>query len=176
MIPRSLLLAAPLFAALLSCAKKDEAPADTAAIAIAAVVDSPAASAGMSSATGTVLDPNSATKEQLSAVAGMTPAAADALIAARPFNDMLAVEKVLVAQLPDSAARKGVYVHVFKPIDLNKATAAEILMVPGVGKKMKHEFEEYRPYPNIDKFRREIGKYVDKDEVARMEKYVVVMP
>ena len=176
MTPRSLLIAAPLFVALIACAKKDEMPADTAVTATTAVVDSPAASGAMASAPGAVLDPNSATKEQLSAVAGMTPAAADALIAARPLKDMLAVEKVLMTQIPDSAARKGVYVHVFKPIDLNKATAAEILMVPGVGNKMKREFEEYRPYPNIETFRRQIGKYVDKDEVARMEKYVVVVP
>ena len=174
MVQRSLLF--PLLVLLVACEKKDEKTADTAATATTAIVDSPAASSATASAPGAVLDPNSATKEQLSAVAGMTPAAADALIAARPFKDMLAVEKVLVAQVPDSTARKGIYVHVFKPINLNTATAPEILMVPGVGKKMKHEFEEYRPYPNIDRFRREIGKYVDKDEVARLEKYVSVAP
>ena len=58
------------------------------------------------------------------------------------------------------------------PIDLNKASDAEILLIPGVGPRMRHEFEEYRPYTSIEQFRREIGKYVDKDEVARLERYV----
>jgi hypothetical protein len=39
---------------------------------------------------------------------------------------------------------------------------------------MVHEFEEYQPYENIEEFRREIGKYVDADEVARLESYVTL--
>ena len=37
-----------------------------------------------------------------------------------------------------------------------------------------HEFEEYRSYRAMAQFRREIGKYVDDDEVARLEQYVFV--
>ncbi len=40
--------------------------------------------------------------------------------------------------------------------------------------KMVHEFEEYRPYSSMEQFRREIGKYVDDDEVARLESYVTL--
>jgi len=39
---------------------------------------------------------------------------------------------------------------------------------------MLREFKEYRPYSDIERFRREIGKYVDKTEVARLEQYVAV--
>jgi hypothetical protein len=39
---------------------------------------------------------------------------------------------------------------------------------------MAHEFEEYRPYKNIEQFRKEIGKYVDAKEVARLEGYVTL--
>ena len=48
------------------------------------------------------------------------------------------------------------------------------MLIPGVGPKMRHEFEEYRPYKDIAQFRREMGKYVDAQEVARLEKYVRV--
>ena len=58
------------------------------------------------------------------------------------------------------------------PVELNTATEEEILALPGIGKKMAHEFEEYRPYKNIDQFRREIGKYVDDKELARLERLV----
>ena len=47
------------------------------------------------------------------------------------------------------------------PININTATDAEILKIPGVGPRMLREFKEYRPYDGIEKFRKEIGKYVD---------------
>jgi DNA uptake protein ComE-like DNA-binding protein len=59
-------------------------------------------------------------------------------------------------------------------IDLNTATDAQILAIPGVGQRMLREFKEYRPYTSMDQFRREIGKYVDKAEVARLEQYVTI--
>jgi hypothetical protein len=40
--------------------------------------------------------------------------------------------------------------------------------------RMVHEFEEYRPYTSFEQFRREIGKYVDQKEVARLERYLVI--
>lgn len=60
------------------------------------------------------------------------------------------------------------------PININTATDAEILRIPGVGPRMLREFKEYRPFTSIEQFRREIGKYVDKAEVARLEKYIVI--
>ena len=147
-------------------------PAGSLDSAAGATGDSAARAAGTATAAGAMLDPNAATKEQLTAVPGMTAAAADALIAGRPYSDMVAVNKALASLSAD--ARKQVYAKVWKPIDLNTAKGEEILLIPGVGPKMRHEFEEYRPYRNIEQFRREIGKYVDKDEVARLEQYVMI--
>ena len=56
----------------------------------------------------------------------------------------------------------------------NDTRDADILSIPGAGKRMLREFKEYRPYANIEQFRKEIGKYVDKKEVARLEKYVTL--
>ena len=60
------------------------------------------------------------------------------------------------------------------PVNINTATDAAILKIPGVGPRMLREFKEYRPWTSIEQFRREIGKYVDKAEVARLEKYIVI--
>lgn len=144
--------------------------ADSSAMASGAATGA-AAPAGASTTAGAMLDPNTATKDQLTAVSGMTPAAADALIAGRPYQTMVAVDQVLGKSL-SADARKTVYAKVWKPIDLNTAKGEEILLIPGVGPRMRHEFEEYRPYTSIEQFRREIGKYVDKNEVARLEQYV----
>ena len=140
------------------------APVDTAA----AVAPAPAAPAA-----GTMIDPNSASASDLAGVAGITPDIAAAVVAGRPYTDMTAVDAVLAKSLTE-AQRDTVYNRVWIPIDLNKASAKEIMLIPGVGARMRREFEEYRPYTSIEQFRREIGKYVDKDEVARLEKYVKI--
>ncbi len=59
-------------------------------------------------------------------------------------------------------------------INLNTATDAEFKTVPGVGDRMAHEFDEYRPYASITQFRREMGKYVDADVIEGYEQYVFV--
>ncbi|HEX6941631.1 MAG TPA: hypothetical protein VF128_01820 [Gemmatimonadaceae bacterium] len=66
--------------------------------------------------------------------------------------------------------------YTFIPIDLNSAPDSVLLTIPGLGPRMLGEFKEYRPYPNIEKFRREIGKYVSEKEVARLERYVTIKP
>jgi DNA uptake protein ComE-like DNA-binding protein len=73
-----------------------------------------------------------------------------------------------------STARTDASGAVIVPININTASDAEILRIPGVGPRMLREFKEYRPYTSIEQFRREIGKYVDKAEVARLEKYIVI--
>ena len=64
--------------------------------------------------------------------------------------------------------------YVFVPVSLNNGSDEDILSIPGAGKRMLREFKEYRPYGNIEQFRKEIGKYVDKKEVARLERYVTL--
>lgn len=59
-------------------------------------------------------------------------------------------------------------------LNMNTATEEQFLAVPQVGDHMVHEFFEYRPYKSIRQFRREIGKYVDEQQVAAYEEYVFV--
>jgi DNA uptake protein ComE-like DNA-binding protein len=120
-----------------------------------------------------ILEANKATKAEMTPLPHMTPELADAIIAGRPYADMVALDKVVAAKL-NEAQKKELYVKLFLPINLNKATRPEILLVPGVGAQMAHEFEEYRPYDGMPRFRREIGKYVNAAEVARFEQYVFV--
>jgi DNA uptake protein ComE-like DNA-binding protein len=119
------------------------------------------------------LDPNTASREELVTVTGIDSAAAEALIRAREYDDMIEVDRVLATHLTE-AERDSVYTRLWKPIDLNTASGEEILLIPGVGPRMRHEFEEYRPYNSMARFRREIGKYVDSAEVARLERYVTI--
>jgi len=148
-------------------------PASPAAAGTDTAAGATAAAPGTATAAGAMLDPDAATRDQLVAIPGMTAAAADALVGGRPYADMRAVDRVLAAHLGEPA-RDSVYAQLWKPIDLNSASDEEILLIPGIGPRMLREFKEYRPYDGIAKFRREMGKYVDEQEVARLEKYVMI--
>jgi DNA uptake protein ComE-like DNA-binding protein len=121
---------------------------------------------------GQMLDPNTAAREQLVAISQLDAARVDAIIAGRPYTDMVGVDRVLSSM--SESDRDLVYAHLWMPIDLNTATDEQILLIPGIGDRMLHEFKEYRPYTNIEQFRREMGKYVDETEIARMERYVTI--
>ena len=117
-----------------------------------------------------LLNPNIASKEQLMS-RGMPEGTANDVIANRPFLDMLALDAVLENSMSEQW-RAEMYLKVFVPLNLNTASNDEITLIPNVGPRMAHEFEEYRPYKAMAQFRREIGKYVDDEEVARLEQYV----
>jgi DNA uptake protein ComE-like DNA-binding protein len=160
-----------LAASTVACAegsREDDQAADTAAASTEATT-----SAGSMATSQTFLDPNTASREELLALPGIDSAAADAVVRGRPYENMLRVDGALATHLTD-AERDSLYTRLWKPIDLNTASGDEILLIPGVGPKMRHEFEEYRPYQSIARFRREIGKYVDSAEVARLERYVTI--
>jgi len=120
-----------------------------------------------------LLNPNLATAEQLAALPGLNGAAVEAIISGRPHLSMAAVHEVVSAHVAAEAI-EGLYRAFWLPINLNDVTDEEILLIPGVGDRMLHEFEEYRPYRGLAEFQREMGKYVDDDEVARLSQYVFV--
>lgn len=120
-----------------------------------------------------VVNPNLAGEDELAALPHMTAELAGAVAAGRPFLGMSKLHAVLRGTLSEEQLGE-LYRRMFIPIDLNTASHEEILLVPGAGARMAREFEEYRPYRHIEQFRREIGKYVDDDEVARLEQYVFV--
>jgi DNA uptake protein ComE-like DNA-binding protein len=119
-----------------------------------------------------VLNPDLATEAELGAVAHLNAELIAAIIEQRPFADMSELDALLGAL--SETQRDEVYTKLFLPINLNSASRAEILLVPGMSERMAREFEEYRPYTSLEQFRREMGKYVDAAEVARLEQYVFV--
>ncbi|HSF14609.1 MAG TPA: helix-hairpin-helix domain-containing protein [Vicinamibacteria bacterium] len=120
-----------------------------------------------------VVNPNLAGKEELLALPHLDETLVTAIMEKRPFLSMMDLHGILKPSLSDEAL-KELYVKMFLPINLNTASEDEILLVPSVGPRMAHEFEEYRPYKALAQFRREMGKYVDDAEVARLEQYVFV--
>ena len=135
-----------------------------------AAPEAPAAAPAPSDA---LLDPNTAPEAQLRTVEGLDSATAAAIVAGRPFENMVAVNALLPADYSDQQ-RDQVFTRVWSPLDLNTASEEEIMLIPGVGDELAEEFEEYRPYDSIERFRREIRKYVDETEVARLERYVEI--
>jgi DNA uptake protein ComE-like DNA-binding protein len=122
----------------------------------------------------TLVDPNTASEADLTGVPHITPAIAKDIVAKRPFKAISDLDGLLTQHTLTPAQLKEVYGKMFVRVNLNTATDEQILLIPGVGQRMLREFREYRPYKSIEQFRREIGKYVDQNEVARLERYLVI--
>ena len=123
-----------------------------------------------------LVDPNSASEQELTALPNLTPAIVKALLDKRPFASQTEFNAFLTGQGLKPEQLTELYGKAFVHLNLNTTTDAEILMIPNIGKRMLIEFKEYRPYKSLAQWRREIGKYFPNNaqEVARMEQYVFV--
>ena len=119
------------------------------------------------------LNLNTATREQILLIPNTGARMAHEFEEYRPYKSLAQFHREIDKYVDDKELAR-LEQYVFVPIDLNTASDADILTIPGLGNRMLHEFKEYRPYKAIDQFRREIGKYVDKREVARLERYVTI--
>jgi DNA uptake protein ComE-like DNA-binding protein len=122
-----------------------------------------------------LINANTATEAQIASVPGLAPLAAG-IIAKRPYANPTALDAVLAEGKIAPDQRKLIYTRVWTPLNLNTASVEDIMLIPGMSRRMADEFREYRPYKSIGQFRYEIGKYVPKPEVARLEQYVFVPP
>ncbi len=120
-----------------------------------------------------VVNPNQAGQEELLNLPHLDAALVEGILQRRPFLSMTELTAFLSESLGEEQ-RAELYVQLFVPMNLNTTAEEDFLLVPGVGSRLAHEFEEYRPYQAMAQFRREIGKYVDEEEVARLEQYVFV--
>jgi DNA uptake protein ComE-like DNA-binding protein len=115
---------------------------------------------------------NTATREEILIVPGAGNRMAREFAEYRPWKTMAQFHKEIGKYVkPEEVARLEQYV--FIPINLNTATDEDMMTIPGVGARMVREFKEYRPWKTAEQFRKEIGKYVNAKEVARLERYVI---
>jgi DNA uptake protein ComE-like DNA-binding protein len=121
----------------------------------------------------TIKDANTAPEAEIATMPHMTAALAKELVAARPFANTAAYDAFLGTKL-SKEQRAELYPKLWVHLNLNTATRDEIMLVPGMGPRMVREFLEYRPYKSMAVFRKEMGKYVNAEEVARLEQYTFV--
>ena len=118
-------------------------------------------------------DANLVPADSLADHALIDTALADTIVESRPYLTAMELDRALSGVLSQED-RQALYASLFRQINLNTASREEIMLIPGMSERMAHEFEEYRPYASLEQFRREIGKYVDENEVARLEQYVFI--
>ncbi|MEX1259193.1 MAG: helix-hairpin-helix domain-containing protein [Gemmatimonadota bacterium] len=132
------------------------------------------ASAQVGANVGQLLDPNRATAAELSALPGLNAEIAEAIVGGRPWLVMTRLDEMLSQRGLAEAQRETLYGRLWDPLNLNATTAEEILLIPGAGDRVVREFQEYAPYANLAVFNREMSKYWDAEEVARLAQYVFV--
>jgi DNA uptake protein ComE-like DNA-binding protein len=121
-----------------------------------------------------VVDMNTVAEKELAGMPNITPAIAHAIVAKRPFASITELNALLVSQGLTPQQATELYPRAFVHINLNTATPEEILLVPGAGRRMTHEFAEYRPWRNWAQFDREIGKYVGAEATAKLAQYCFI--
>ena len=143
----------------------------TAVLAFAVMAAPAAAQVGKSLG---VVDANTAPEKDLLTMPHMTPAIVKGLLEKRPFASVTDLNAYLLGQKLTQQQANDFYGKAFVHINLNTATAEEILLVPGAGKRMAHEFEEYRPWKTYAQFDKEIGKYVGAEKTAQLAQYTFI--
>jgi DNA uptake protein ComE-like DNA-binding protein len=125
--------------------------------------------------TAPLINPNTATKEQLAAIPGMTAARVQAVLAKRPFATPTALHAAIGKDMTEEE-RFNVYSAMFVKVNLNTADLADFQLVPSTmpAARLAREFEEYRPYKAIADFSREMKKYLSEKEVAFLERFVTI--
>jgi len=121
-----------------------------------------------------VADINTMKEADVAALPGVTPAIAKALVAKRPFASITDANAFLLSQGLTQEQANAIYPKAFVHINLNTATADEIMLVPGAGRRMSREFPEYRPWKTYAQFDREIGKYVGPEATAKLAQYTFI--
>ena len=121
-----------------------------------------------------LLDLNSAPEKDLAALPHLTPAIVKGLIEKRPFATIVDANSHLIGQSLTAAQLAEVYRKAFVHVNLNTGTEAEILLIPGAGRRMVREFAEYRPWKTWGQFDKEIGKDVGAEETNRLKQYVYI--
>jgi DNA uptake protein ComE-like DNA-binding protein len=185
---RSVLLSATLLLASVCCQQvaASEAPAGMQAAPpgapqmpaeprSAARAAAQAKSANTAFNTAPLINPNTATREQLAAIPGMTEARVQAVMAGRPFATPTALHAAIGKGMSDEE-RFTIYSAMFVKVNLNKADIADFELVPSTmpPARLAREFEEYRPYKAMSDFSREMKKYVSEKEVAFLERFVTI--
>jgi DNA uptake protein ComE-like DNA-binding protein len=121
-----------------------------------------------------LIDLNSAPEKELAALPHITPAIVKGLLDRRPFATIVDANTFLTSQSLTAAQLTEIYRRAFVHVNLNTATAEEIMLIPGAGKRMVREFAEYRPWKTWAQFDKEIGKYVGQPETDRLKQYVFI--
>lgn len=116
---------------------------------------------------------NTGTREEILLIPGAGARMAREFAEYRPWVNWTQFDKEISKYVgqPETNRLKQ---YVFIPVNLNTASDADILSIPGAGPRMVREFKEYRPWRSQAQFEREIGKYVGPKEVARLWRYVVI--
>ena len=116
---------------------------------------------------------NTATRDEILLVPGAGQRMTREFAEYRPWKTWAQFDKEIGKYVGAEATAKLAQ-YCFIPVNLNTASDEDFLSIPGAGPRMLREFKEYRPWKSWEQFDKEIGKYVDAKEVARLKRYLTI--
>ncbi len=116
---------------------------------------------------------NNFTNEELQLMPGMTNRWGREFNQYPPYENLEEFRREM-AKYTDAAGVAALEKFVFVPLDLNSASDEDFMTIPGMTARWLREFNEYKPYENMDEFNSEMGKYADALVVSQLARYVYV--
>jgi DNA uptake protein ComE-like DNA-binding protein len=116
---------------------------------------------------------NTGTREEILLIPGAGARMAREFAEYRPWVNWAQFDRE-ISKYVGQAETDRLKQYVFIPINLNTASDADLLTVPGAGARMVREFKEYRPWKTKAQFDAEISKYVGAKETSRFWRYFVI--
>jgi len=116
---------------------------------------------------------NTASRDEILLVPGAGNRMAREFAEYRPWKTWAQFDKEISKYVGQEATDK-LKQYCFIPVNLNTATDADILSIPGAGSRMVREFKEYRPWKTKAQFDKEISKYVGEKETNRLWRFVTI--
>lgn len=121
-----------------------------------------------------LVEPNIAADSTLLKLPGMTPKVVTALKESRPLLSMITLDSILGAQGLTREQRTTLYGKLFVHDDLNRASDAELMLIPGMDARKLATLKAGRPWKDFNTFATTFGKATTPAEALRVEQYLFI--
>ena len=120
------------------------------------------------------LNLNSASREEILLIPGMGARMLRQLTENRPYRGLTTFRAEIGRGVTEQELAR-LEQYIYAPMDLNSATDEDILGIPGVTPRLLQDIKGHRPFKSVQDFRREVGKSLGPKEVARLERYLILI-
>jgi DNA uptake protein ComE-like DNA-binding protein len=121
-----------------------------------------------------LVEPNVAADSSLLKLPGVNAAVLQALKDARPLLSIVTVDSLLASKGLSKTQRTDLYGKMFVHVDVNRASDAELMLIPGMDANKLRAIKAGRPWKTFTQFQTDFAKATTAAEAGRVEQYLFI--